>query len=93
MSFDDELRLLQIKDKIYRSLIMHINQTNTSLYFIIEIFNVLMQKYPEDAVFIDHLRHHVCSPNNNSIHTIMNSLLTCYNYNLLNDLNLYVQKP
>lgn len=90
MSFDDELRLLQMKDKIFRSLRKHINDPPVNLIFIIDIFNVFIRKYQDDALFIKHIQTQLCSRSNDSVHNVMNSLISCYNYNLLNDLETYI---
>lgn len=89
-SFDDELRLLHVKDKIFRSLRKHLNKPPISLVFIMEIFNVLIRKYQEDAIWIKHIENQLCSPTENSVHNIMNSLIASYNYNLLHDLQTYL---
>lgn len=90
MSFEDELRLLRLKDKLFCSLRMLINHTPMSLIFIIDMFNVLIRKYQEDSQFLKHIQNQLCMPTNDSVQNIMNSLIACENYNLLYDLEAYV---
>lgn len=89
-SFEDELRLLKIKDKLFCTLRMLINQPPASLIFIIDMFNVLIRKYQEDSQFLKHIQNQLSMPTNDSVHNIMNALIACENFNLLNDLETYI---